>query len=363
MEVRTPFAVAIALDPSLQRGLAASLGGTLSKPLLNGGVFAETVSLQMECSDRTARMRSPLGWLVIAMLLALRTANLLHGADAALASVATPLESTNCQNFFRVSPRIFSGSQPEGEVAFEELARLGVKTLISVDGARPDIEAARRFGLRYVHLPFGYGGIPTHRVSELAQAAATLPTPIYVHCHHGKHRGPAATAVMCLAQEGWTPARAESWLRQAGTALEYGGLYAAVVEFKMPASTEISGLKALPEAAAPSPVVAAMVEMDAHLEHLKAAQKSGWSAPLNHSDITPAQAAVLLWEQLRELGRHADTANRPVAYREKLTASEQEADRLRMMLNGSLGADLRPVDAAFGELLQSCSTCHQAFRN
>ena len=311
-----------------KRGLAASLGGTLSKPLLNGGAFAETVCRRMELSNRTARMRFPLGWLAIAMLLALRTANLLDGADAVLAPMATPLESTNCHNLFRVSSRIFSGSQPEGEVAFEELARLGVKAIVSVDGARPDIEAARRYGLRYVHLPLGYGGIPTHRISELAQAAATLPSPIYVHCHHGKHRGPAAAAVMCLAQEGWTPGRAESWLRQAGTGLEYGGLYAAVLEFKMPASTEISGVKALPETEAPSKVVAAMVEMDAHLEHLKAAQRFGWSAPSNHSDILPAQAAVLLWEQLRELGRHADTANRPVAYREKLMASEEEADRL-----------------------------------
>ena len=305
------------------------------------------------------RLASALG-LLVAMLLA---ATGLDGADVSPAASAIPLESTNCHNLFRVSSRILSGSQPEGEAAFEELARLGVRTIVSVDGAQPDVEAARRHGLRYVHLPFGYGGIPTNRISELAKVAATLPTPIYVHCHHGKYRGPAAVAVMCLAQEGWTPARAESWLRQAGTASDYSGLYAVVLEFRMPSPSEMAGVKELPETASPSTVVAAMVEMDTHLENLKMAQKNGWKSPTSHSDIAPSQEAVLLWEQLRELGRHADTANRPPAYREKLAASEEEANRIRGILRESSGADSRSKDAAFGSLLQSCSICHKAFRN
>ena len=313
----------------------------------------------MQRSHRNTRIVALLGWLAATLL----AETMFGGDDVSPATSATPLESTNCHNLFRVSSRILSGSQPEGEAAFEELARLGVKTLISVDGARPNIEAARLHGLRYVHLPFGYGGIPTHRVVELAQAAASLPTPIYVHCHHGKHRGPAAVAVMCLAQEGWTPARAESWLRQAGTAPDYGGLYQAILEFKMPAPAQVAGVKDLPETAAPSTVVAAMVEMDAQLENLMAAQKSGWKTPPNHPDVTPSQAAVLLWEQLRELGRHADTADRPPAYRETLAASEEEARRFRMMLKDASGADSRSVDTALGSLVHSCSTCHRAFRN
>lgn len=317
----------------------------------------------MQSRHRTERIRTRLGGLAVAIFLALLDETCLGGADVPTAAPAISLTSTNWHNFFRVSPRLLSGSQPEGEAAFEELARLGVKTIVSVDGARPDIEAARRHGLRYVHLPFGYGGIPTNRVSELAQAAASLPTPIYVHCHHGKHRGPAAVAVMCLAQEGWTPARAESWLRQAGTSPDYGGLYATIQGFTMPTPSEMAGVKALPETAPPSTVVAAMVEMDAHLEHLKMAQKSGWKSPPNHPDITPAQEAVLLWEQLRELGRHEDTANRPPAYLEKLKASEEAVSQFRSLLKESSGSDPRSKDAAFGSLQQSCSTCHKAFRN
>ena len=39
---------------------------------------------------------------------------------------------------------------------------------------------------------------------------------------------------MCEATAGWSRERAEAWLRQAGTADEYAGLYRAVREFQPP---------------------------------------------------------------------------------------------------------------------------------
>src|SRR5262245_5214765 len=69
-----------------------------------------------------------------------------------------PLEVPGLHNVFRVSERVYSGSSPDGDAGFAALEKLGVKTIISVDGAKPDAEAAGRHGLRYVHLPFGYDG-------------------------------------------------------------------------------------------------------------------------------------------------------------------------------------------------------------
>src|SRR4051794_39790224 len=89
----------------------------------------------------------------------------------------TPVAAAGLHNAFRISGRVYSGSSPDGEGGFAALAALGIKTVLSVDGARPDVEAARRHGLRYVHLPFGYDGIPRDRVVALAKAAATLPGP------------------------------------------------------------------------------------------------------------------------------------------------------------------------------------------
>src|SRR4051794_15740036 len=71
-----------------------------------------------------------------------------------------PLEVEGLHNVFRVSARVYSGSVPEGDEGFASLHSLGIKTVISVDGMQPDVEAAGRYGLGYVHLPFGYDGVP-----------------------------------------------------------------------------------------------------------------------------------------------------------------------------------------------------------
>src|SRR5436190_2618002 len=81
-------------------------------------------------------------------------------------------------NAYQIHPKVISGGLPEGDDAFRELADLGVKTIISVDGATPEVATAKKFGLRYVHLPHGYGGISEARVAELAKAVHDLPGPI-----------------------------------------------------------------------------------------------------------------------------------------------------------------------------------------
>src|SRR5262245_19124190 len=70
---------------------------------------------------------------------------------AATNSVAQTIEIPGVHNAFRATERIYSGSQPEGNEAFAAIAKLGVKTIVSVDGSKPDVEAARNYGLRYVH--------------------------------------------------------------------------------------------------------------------------------------------------------------------------------------------------------------------
>src|SRR5690349_14345952 len=100
------------------------------------------------------------------------------GADPA-GPVPVPVPAAGLHNAFRLSDRLYSGSSPDGDAGFAELRRLGIKTVLTVDGSRPDVDAAHRHGLRYVHLPFGYDGIPRARLVELVKAARDLPGPIY----------------------------------------------------------------------------------------------------------------------------------------------------------------------------------------
>src|SRR5947208_16045194 len=145
------------------------------------------------------------------------------------AEARTPerLEIQGIENTFRLSPRLYSGGDPHGVESFAALRSLGITTIISVDGAAPDVEAARKLGLRYVHLPIGYDGVPREQAVRLVQAVKTLPGPVYVHCHHGKHRGPAAAAVCGIATEGWTREQALAWMKDAGTSPDYRGLFAS----------------------------------------------------------------------------------------------------------------------------------------
>jgi cytochrome c556/protein tyrosine phosphatase (PTP) superfamily phosphohydrolase (DUF442 family) len=285
-------------------------------------------------------------------------------ADLAVVSasgaIAQPIEIPGVHNAFRATEKIYSGSQPEGDAAFAALAKLGVKTVISVDGSKPEMERARQHGLRYIHLPYGYDGVPTNRVAELAKAAAEAG-PLFVHCHHGKHRGPAAVAVMCLANEGWTTNRAAAWMRAAGTSDDYPGLYRAAQKFTTPTREQLAAVGELPAIATSSSLVDAMVAIDAHFENLKRSQKAGWQTPPGHADISPAHEATMLWEQFREMARTKATAKRPADYRNKLSDSEQFAASLRQLLREP--SDRVAIDRAFKAVGQNCASCHQQYRN
>jgi protein tyrosine phosphatase (PTP) superfamily phosphohydrolase (DUF442 family) len=277
-------------------------------------------------------------------------------------AVGTPLSSTNLHNLFRATTNVYSGSSPEGATAFAELRQMGVRTIISVDGSKPDVEAARKHGLIYIHLPIGYDGVPTNRVAELAKAGQSSAGPIYVHCHHGLHRGPAAVAVICEAAAGWTTNQAVAWLKQAGTATDYAGLYRSAVEFRLPEATAITGIVELPEVARTSTLVEAMVAIDAEFDRLKAAQKSGWDRIPDQPDVTPAHTATILWEHFRELSRSEDSGKRPGDYREKISVSEKAAEQLGTLLR-DFKANTTGRDAAFKSLGQSCAACHRQYRN
>src|SRR4051794_16072618 len=81
-----------------------------------------------------------------------------------------PLDWAGLHNVYRITDNLFSGSSPEGDAGFRSLKEMGIKTVITVDGVRPDVEHAKKYGLRYVHLPFGYDGISRQRILELAKA-------------------------------------------------------------------------------------------------------------------------------------------------------------------------------------------------
>ncbi|HWN94917.1 MAG TPA: hypothetical protein VNT99_07780 [Methylomirabilota bacterium] len=291
-----------------------------------------------------------------------------QGAPKTMPPGVKALEAPGIHNLFAVGTNVYSGSTPERDEGFAALAKLGVKTIITVDGAKPDVETARKHGIRYVHLPHGYDGISTNLQLQLAKVGESLPGPIYVHCHHGKHRGPAAVAVLCMANSGWSSAQSEAWLIAAGTATNYAGLYDVVRGFRKPTSAQLSAVPSnFPETAKVSGMVDAMVGIDERWEHLKAVRAAGYQAPPQHPDIKPANEVVILWEQYREAQRLPDAAPHGTEFIERLKSAEteaKEAERLLRLFAADPKADTRAqLDKTFDAMAKSCSSCHKAHRD
>jgi hypothetical protein len=279
-----------------------------------------------------------------------------------------PLEAPGLHNLFALGTNALSGSSPEGEEAFAALENLGVKTIVTVDGATPDVETARKHGIRYVHLPHGYDGISTNLQLQLVKLGEMLPGRIFVHCHHGRHRGPAAAAVICMAYDGWTPAQAEAWLVAAGTATNYTGLYDVVRRFRKPTKEQLQKISSdLPEIAKVSGLVDAMVDIDNRWDHLKAVRAAGYQALKEHPDIQPANEIVILWEHYREAQCLPDAAHHGAAFIDRLKAAEAEAkegERLLRMFATGPKPDIRAqLDKTFDAMARTCASCHKTYRD
>lgn len=272
------------------------------------------------------------------------------------------------ENAFRLSPRLYSGGDPHGVEALTALRELGIKTIISVDGVTPDVEVARRLGIRYVHLPIGYDGVPRSQAVRMVKALKTLPGPVFVHCHHGIHRGPASAAICGMASEGWDKGRAAGWLKIAGTSADYRGLHASVRDFVPPTAGELDAVgDELPESSEVPALVELMVKVDERWDTLKAIQKSGFGPIATRPGIDPTAEALQLLELFRESSRLPEAREKGSGFSVELAAAEKFASGLYDSMAKSekpfSPGTLKDLEAAFASLGKSCKSCHVLHRD
>ena len=277
------------------------------------------------------------------------------GAEAKIVSIE------GVENARQVGPRLWSGGEPGGDKAFAALAALGVRVVVSVDGAQPDEETARRHGLRYVHIPVGYDSVPRGAAEELAALnLAAGEGGVFVHCHHGRHRGPTAAAIVAMASGAWDGATANAWQRAAGTSPEYAGLYRSVREFKTPGAGALKAAsRRLRPRHAPAGLVASMVATDHHAEALDALQRNGWKPLAERPDETAVQEARLLREQFAESSRlgHGPKDPRFQGWMQRFGAgAEAMEEALR-------AGDAAKATASWKALREDCRSCHKQWRD
>jgi hypothetical protein len=244
---------------------------------------------------------------------------------------------------------------------------LGIKTIVSVDGARPDAARAKKFGMRYVHLPIGYDGISQDQAMKLARAVRDLDGPIYIHCHHGKHRSPAAAAAIqiCLDDK-CTVAQAVDIMKRAGTDPRYKGLFAGPREIRRPTPAELAEVKVeLREAAPIAAVAEMMVRIDMHWEQLSLIKNAGWKPPKGHPDLDPPHEALQLREGFRELARLPNVQKRPADFKRWLAEAEKAAHDLEEALREKAKQpfSVNAAAKAYERSRALCSQCHAKFRD
>lgn len=267
-------------------------------------------------------------------------------------------------NVLRVTDRLYSGNSPESDAAFAELQALGVKTIISVDGAKPLVDRAAAYGIRYVHIPVGYDGIETEKQVLLAKAYRDLPGPVFVHCHHGKHRGPAAAASAAVIVGDMTPEQGVAYLKAAKTAPSYPGLYECVSSISPEYKSfleQVPPADQLPSVATVSGLIDNMVGIDfcfVNLEHVK---KAGWAVPKDHPDIVPAAEAGRMADHYRVLMDDPECTAHTAEFREILKRSWEQAQALEDAIVAK--KDAATLNGLFAAVDQSCKDCHNKYRN
>ncbi|MDC0325421.1 hypothetical protein OAM01_01540 [bacterium] len=260
-------------------------------------------------------------------------------------------------NYRYITKAILVGGEPSGADAFAVLKRQGIKTIVSVDGATPNVELARQYGMQYVHIPIGYDGIDSKAALSLVRVAREFKRPIYVHCHHGQHRGPAAAALLCIAHDALTNEAAQIFMRQAGTSQDYAGLWRDVAQFRPP-SDDVD-LPELVEVAPVGDMASTMAKMDRAFDRLKSSKEIDWSIPEGDPDLVPTQLALIMREWFHELGRQ------PLAGQyEGMETGLQRAEDLVAELEVALtGDEVDTASDAFTRLSQACADCHSSYRN
>lgn len=125
------------------------------------------------------------------------------------------------KHLYRVDEHVYRGKQPDKE-GFEELAHMGIKTVLDLRGGRIHKPRERRVveatGMQYISIRLS--GIWPPKDEQVAQALCVLEDPVrwpvFLHCWRGYDRVGLVIACYRVAQDHWTNAEALQEAQQQG---------------------------------------------------------------------------------------------------------------------------------------------------
>ena len=267
----------------------------------------------------------------------------------------------NIDSLLALEGGIYTGAAPADAAAFAALAALGVNTVVCVDSVQPDIELAAEYGLSYIHIPVDYDEINEHALLSIKRMIVERPEDVfYVHCHHGKHRGPAVAAIAWRQRSGCSLDSSLKVLELAGTSKAYPGLWSAVSNWQDPKAPEAQW-PALYAVAQIESFAGGMAKLDRNWDHIKLLHKNNWQVPSSHPDLVVVNEA----RQTRDLlsgcaeGIPAELAG-DINFEKRINQSVALADDMYQAL---VHKKSEAVEDSYKELKSSCVYCHRKYRN
>lgn len=273
----------------------------------------------------------------------------------------TPSDYDQLHNVVSYGPGLLSGGVPMGRAGLDALADMGVKTIVSVDGAMPDAEYAEELGMRYVHLPISYDEVPEQRRRELAQVLTVFEKPVYMHCHHGRHRSAAALGSAAVTAGLMSYDQVEARMRVSGTSPNYPGLWKSVRECEpLPAAELVADPETFPRVSEVSGLIATMAELDIVYDNLKALRKADWSVPDEHPDLVPGNESSRMHRLFALLVDDPDSKKLPADYQEQLQQAIADTEALDAAV---AAGDVVRATELLAVVKKGCNSCHADYRD
>ena len=269
------------------------------------------------------------------------------------------IEAQSVPRLYDLGDGIFSGGTPDSEPGYAFLANLGIKVLVCVDSAKPDVEMAQKYGMRYVHIPIEYSEVSEHALLSLKRLIKDYSKElIYIHCHHGRHRGPTMAAMALLERTSCSIDRALNVLEVAGTSLDYPGLWRDVRHWK---ESESDNLPELHSVAPLESFSATMAILDRNFDRIKLLRLNDWEVPESHPDLVVARELQQSIELLRASKKQTpDEWYSNKDFNLRMEEAIQYAEELAIAVENKKSVAAKNL---YEDLKSSCSHCHRKYRN
>jgi protein tyrosine phosphatase (PTP) superfamily phosphohydrolase (DUF442 family) len=145
-------------------------------------------------------------------------------------SFATRADQTDIPRFAHICPGLTRGGEPSA-ADLRYLRAQGYKTIVSFLDNKAESALVVESGMKYVNIPMHSGPFSADPPTDeqvrqfLAVAKDSTQFPMFIHCHAGKDRTGAMSAIYRMEVCGWTSDEAIQEMRAFGFAGRYKRLF------------------------------------------------------------------------------------------------------------------------------------------